>query len=233
MRATLVVMMMVCLWTVAWPSAAAAPPTDARPAATPAVKVDDQAEVRRSLKLMRLWVQAQDFVPLDRFVHAQDEPGQKFIQAASDYARAVAGLVDPVRQRFGETGVDHMRLKFPTEAEAARMMAEMCDRSYAMIDALTVTIHNDEATVGDGDPKHETLKLHKIDGVWKRSFDVDSFLGVNGWNASDIKKITEAYTKTTHDLETLRKDIAAGKFQTVDEAVAARRTIERQVYPNW
>ena len=114
---------------------------------------------------MRLWVQAQDFVPLDRFVHAQDEPGQKFIQAASDYARAVAGLVDPVRQRFGETGVDHMRLKFPTEAEAAKMMAEMGDRSYAMIDGLTVTIHNDEATVGDGDPKHETLKLHKIDAA--------------------------------------------------------------------
>ncbi|HEX4793872.1 MAG TPA: hypothetical protein VH370_08780 [Humisphaera sp.] len=180
-----------------------------------------------------MWALTRAVFPLDECAYGQDDDGRRFIQAASDYTKAQRALVEPIKARFGDAGLDGLRLRFPTQAEAQSRLQSAGFRDFIEVDALAITVHGDDASARAPDPSGRAATLKRVSGVWKLAFDTDGFAADRGWSRDKLRLTTAAYAKTARDLETLGKDIAVGKFKTVDEAVAAGQNIERQVYPNW
>jgi len=165
-------------------------------------------------------------VPLDRYFYADDAAGRTFIEACSKRATAGLQLAQAARERFGPDAVKPLILETGPADEGAKELIESGDPAFAMIDRMREVIDNGKATLQlDQGADHAVVHARFTPDGWKINFsEVSDGIERHG-DSLEYKEpdaMLAAIAVQGEIDEALAKEVAAGKFKSVDALKAER-----------
>lgn len=185
-----------------------------RPSTAPAttqVVAADPSTPKGALKLLTQALDAGDRAKVMDLLAADTEAEHKWARATAELAEATAALRRSATDGFG--------------AEASRPLG--VDRAatgdaFARIDAATVTLRGDKASVRAASEEGPPLVLIRRDGTWR--VPVSEFS--KDVETADLDRAVRALADETRLLRELAVEVAAGKYKT---ATDARQALDRRI----
>lgn len=196
------------------------------PPVTPAALWDVALTPKMAMKYGHLALFAIQCVPLDRYFYADDAAGRTFIEACSNRAQAGLHLAQAARERFGSDAAKPLILETGPADEGAKELIESGDPAFATIDRMREVIDNGKATLRlDQGADHAVVHARFTPDGWKINFsEVSDGIERHG-DSLEYKQpdaMLAAIAVQGEIDQALAKEVAAGKFESVDALKAER-----------
>ena len=192
--------------TLIAPAAAVAQAT--QPASAAAVAVDTTTP-KGALKSLAVAMDAGNAPAIRSLLLTTNASEEKMVGAMADVAANIAAMNKAITTRFGQEQAKQALGGDP---------AEMLKQSMLTIDAATEKVDGDTAIVST--PSQESMTLKKVGSGWKISVADLS----RGSTPAAVDERVAALSAQMKAMQEVTAGVAAGKYATANDAVAAIRT---------